>query len=160
MATLSGKSTILKSGGAVPVSRNLQIFVISAAALSLVLPIASLIPMYVSNIAGYRGDYAAWSVVNAVYPVLIFGAACYYSPIYPALLQRVFIATIKTLSIMAVVWFLSSIKSYWAIFFSRHYAGDTLPPAWMSSFALDYIIITAAVIGTILYSYLRYRVRH
>jgi|GEM_PF-2389194 len=146
-------------GGAVAVSRRLQLFVIVTAAVAVLFQIISLLPYYVTNQASYRVDFAVGVVTTTVYPVLIFAAAYYLSPRYKATLQRIFIAAIKTAAVTTIVSVLSTFKNISPVLFPWAFSGNGLAPSWITSFTVDYIFIALALATVIVFSLKHYKKR-
>lgn len=157
MPKVSSKSKSSK-GGAVQVSRNLQLFFVLTSGMVLAFPIIGLLSMYSFNDAGYGGDYATGFIAITLYPLLLFAITYFYSPAYPTALQRAFIAVIKTLAITSVVTFVTYVKNFIPVLMPT--AHDGLTPSWVTSFMLDYVVIALALISTIVFSYFRYRHKH
>jgi hypothetical protein len=158
MAVSSRSVSSSKKVGAVPVSRNLQTFFIVMAGIGILYPILGLIPLYVTNPASYRGDYALGVIATTLFPLLVLAAAYIFSPQYPSRLHRMFIAVVKTYAVVSVTGMIGYLKNSYSQLFMQTPNGNYMePPAWVFSFVIDYIIMATALITVIVFSYMRYR---
>ena len=145
--------------GAVPVSRKLQIFVIAAAAAAVLFELLALVPYYVTNRSFYRLDFVAGVVITTIYPLLLFAAAYYWSPHYKAVLQRVFIAAIKTVAASSVITLLITLKNTSPVLFPWAFGDGGKAPSWVTSFNADYVMIAVALAAVIVFSLKHYKKR-
>ncbi|HEX8182381.1 MAG TPA: hypothetical protein VF575_02150 [Candidatus Saccharimonadales bacterium] len=141
------KQRTAASAGALQVPAGLQRAFVIAMTVSAAVGMAFTLALYIFNSTGYSWSYAAVIILSGLLPVIAFCIAYILSGRYPIRLNRWFVAIIKSAAFMAVYGVLVSLKNYSGIFFVGDSQPGSQPPAWVTSYAVDYVIMAVCVVA-------------